>query len=85
MQLVKFHADFCQPCKILSKTLESVDLSGFEFVEIDIDENPEAASDAKVRGIPTMIVYADSGEELSRKVGALNAIQIQQWLNNVAA
>lgn len=85
MQLVKYSASWCQPCQSLKKSLESVDLSGFEFVEIDIDENPEAASEAKIRGIPTMIVYADSGEELSRKVGALNAIQIQQWLNDVVA
>ena len=80
MQLVKYGSTWCSPCQSLKKTLESVDLSSVEFYEIDIDENPEAASDAKVRGVPTMIIYNDSGEEVSRKVGTLNAIQIKQWL-----
>ena len=82
MQLVKYSAEWCIPCSQLSKILDSVNLNGFEFSEVDIDENPEAASEAKVRGIPTMILQDEDGNELSRKVGVLNAVQIQQWLDD---
>ena len=37
MKLLKFHATWCQPCKMLSKVMEGVDL-GVPVENIDIDE-----------------------------------------------
>lgn len=79
MQLIKLSAAWCSPCRSVSESLKSVDLSGIELIEFDIDETPEAASAYLVRGVPTLILMKD-GEELSRKVGALNSPQINHWL-----
>lgn len=82
MKLVKFGAIWCQPCQQVSKAITSVNFDGVGFVEISIDDNPEYASDMKVRAVPTLILVDSDGNELSRKVGALSAPQIQQWLDS---
>lgn len=83
MKLLKFSANWCQPCQQLEKNLEALTDISIERVSIDIDENPELAAQHKVRGIPTMIALDLQGNELGRKVGALSAIQIKHWLEGL--
>lgn len=82
MKLIKYFGTWCSPCFQLATNLKSVNLEGVEFVEIDIDEEPELTAQAKVRGVPTLQLLDNDGNELSRKVGALSAPQIQQWLDS---
>jgi len=83
MKLLKFSANWCQPCQQLEKNLEALTDISIERVSIDIDESPELAAQHKVRGLPTMIALDMQGEELGRKVGALSAIQIKHWLEGL--
>lgn len=83
MKLLKFSANWCQPCQQLEKNLEALTDISIERVSIDIDESPDLASQHKVRGIPTMIALDMQGNELGRKVGALSAIQIKHWLEGL--
>lgn len=66
---VKFYANWCGPCKmatsVLKKWMPGKDVN---LIDINIDENPEAAQEFMVRSIPTMIVFKD-GQLIDRITG----------------
>lgn len=82
MKVLKFEASWCQPCKMLSKTLEeSRDaLADIKIETIDIDQQPERTKQYQVRGVPTIVVLDDTGNELKRKSGALNKAALVEFL-----
>ena len=69
MKILKFQAEWCGPCKMLSKTLEGYD--EIEIQEIDIDTDQEVAIRYGIRGVPTLVLLDDSGSELRRKSGMM--------------
>jgi thioredoxin 1 len=79
MGVLKFSAGWCQPCKMLSKTLESIDYE--DISNIDIDERPDLAQKYKVRGVPTLIKVDKEGVEVSRVVGAQTQAKLEEWLS----
>ena len=79
MKILKFSASWCQPCKMLAKTIEGMEMP-YEITEIDIDEQPEQAGKYQVRGVPTMVLVDDKGAVVSRLVGVQSAYKIGEWL-----
>ena len=69
MKILKFQAEWCGPCKMLSKTLEGYD--EVEIQEIDIDADQEVAIRYGIRGVPTLVLLDDNGAELRRKSGMM--------------
>lgn len=69
MKILKFAAEWCGPCKMLSKTLE--DYTDVPIEEIDIDANQEVAIRYGIRGVPTCVLLDDDGTELRRKSGMM--------------
>ena len=67
---------------MLSNTLEDVDLSGYEFVEIDVDQQRDIAMKYNIRGVPVLVIEDDNGNELRRTVGNKNKAQLQEFLAN---
>lgn len=76
--LVKYSADWCNPCKVLTKTIEKMpDLCGFNVVEIDCEEDAfiDLCEESRIRNLPTLIFYKD-GKELGRNSGTMTAEQL---------
>jgi thioredoxin 1 len=78
MKVLRFTASWCQPCKMLAKTLEDVETQ-IPIEVIDIDENQELAMDYGIRGVPTLVML-DGDIEVKRVSGMLMKNQLTEWL-----
>ena len=71
--LVDFWASWCGPCKMMGPVVEQIaqDMGESARVcKINIDEQPELASQYNVMSIPTFILFKD-GKEVNRTIGAM--------------
>ena len=82
--LVDFYADWCGPCKMLEPVLETVaaDAPG-TVVKVDVDVHQDLAQEHGVRGVPTVVIYAN-GEPVEQLVGVRSADQYVQLLEQYA-
>ncbi|WP_257300020.1 thioredoxin [Haloarchaeobius sp. FL176] len=67
--LVDFYADWCGPCKMLEPVVAEIAAeTNATVAKVDIDELQALAQENGVRGVPTLLLYAD-GELVERMVG----------------
>ncbi|MBM7660615.1 thioredoxin 1 [Bacillus mesophilus] len=69
--LADFWAPWCGPCKMIAPVLEELDGEmgdKVKIVKLDIDENPETASQYGVMSIPTLLVIKN-GEVVDKVIG----------------
>jgi len=78
-KVIRFTASWCQPCKMLAKTLEDVQ-TNLPIEVIDIDKESDIAIEYGIRGVPTLVMVED-GNVLKRLVGMQNTKQLQEWFN----
>jgi thioredoxin len=83
ISLVKFSAEWCVPCKMAARTIESVhsDFPSVTFTEIDTDDSPDLAHNYKIKSVPTVIVFKDN-KEIERFVGSISADKLRKSLEN---
>ena len=78
IEVLKFSASWCTPCKLLSATLK--DAEGLK--EIDIDQNRELTAEYNVRSVPTLVFLQD-GKEVERTVGAMPLARYEEIINRL--
>jgi thioredoxin 1 len=66
IEVLKFSATWCRPCRVLAHNLEGVE----GIKNIDIDTNIELARSYNVRNVP-MLIFLKNGKEVHRQVGAI--------------
>lgn len=71
MKILKFTGQYCAPCKALTKTFDSLNLS-IEVKNIDIEEELDIVEEFKIKSVPTCILIDDNGKENKRWVGTFN-------------
>jgi thioredoxin 1 len=76
--LVVFKAAWCQPCKMLSKVLETTDL-GIKVTTVDIDAEPSITAEFAIRGVPTSLLIEDN-EVKKRKSGYMSAEELKEFV-----
>lgn len=76
-KLVVFKAHWCNPCKMLAKTLQDTDL-GIPVETVDIDADPIATTEYDIRGVPTVLLMSEN-QVMKRRSGYMNAEQLKEF------
>jgi thioredoxin 1 len=82
--LVDFYADWCQPCRLLSPTVEKIaaEFAGRALVvKLNTESSPQRTDDLNVSALPTLILF-DSGVEKWRKSGLTKEADLRTVLEN---
>jgi len=80
--IVDFWAPWCGPCKQLGPALEkavSEAKGAVRLVKVNIDENPEIASQLRIQSIPTVYAFKN-GQPVDGFMGAIPESQIKQFV-----
>jgi thioredoxin 1 len=64
--IVAFSTSWCNPCKMLAPTLETI--TEFPVYKVDADTEAELCLEYKIRTVPTIISFKE-GKEYKRTVG----------------
>lgn len=78
--LLELGARWCGPCKALVPALTRLadeHTGRLRVGMLDIEDSPEVARRFGVRGVPTLLLFAN-GRELKRQLGAVGADKLRQ-------
>ena len=75
--LIDFYADWCGPCRMVAPIIEEIANENSDMVvaKVNVDDQPELASEFGVFSIPTLVVLKD-GKVVSKSAGARPKAQI---------
>ncbi|MBE5932373.1 MAG: thioredoxin [Lachnospiraceae bacterium] len=75
--LIDFWASWCGPCQMLGPIVEAIaeENTDIKVCKVNIDENPDLASQFKIMSIPTLVVMKN-GEVYNKSVGVISKSEI---------
>ena len=82
--LVDFYADWCGPCKMMSRILQEVKLNlkdAVKIIKVNVDQHQDLANHFMVRGVPTLMLFK-TGKMLWRQSGVLSARDLTTIIRN---
>ena len=80
MKFLKFYADWCGPCRVLTNTLDKAQI---EYEPINVDNNEELVKNYNIKTIPVFMAVKDDGTEIDRFIGVKSADAIKQWIDSL--
>ncbi|RJP47231.1 MAG: thioredoxin [Armatimonadetes bacterium] len=83
IKLLDFWAPWCGPCQMMKPVVEELEkeLEGkVEFIQVNVDEDPQEAAKYGVMGIPTFVILKDD-QEVGRKVGFTSKEELLKLIN----
>lgn len=81
---VDFFAQWCGPCKITGPIIDQLakEIKSIKFVKIDVDKNPDMATQYSIFSIPTFLILKE-GKIVSQLVGAHSKEGFEQELKKI--
>ena len=82
--VVDFWAEWCGPGKQIGPALEELsnEMDGkVKIAKVDVDSNPNTATQLGIRGIPALFIFKD-GEIISNRAGAAPKATLQSWIED---
>ena len=81
MKVSVYSASWCASCGTLKQALNSIPTEDLEIEILDVDTlGLQALSKVGIKGIPSLILYNNQGNEIKRKSGALTKKQLEVFL-----
>ena len=81
--ILDFWAEWCQPCKMISSTVEEIAGEYEEKIKVgklNVDDNPNTATKYGIRGIPTLLFFK-GGEVVQQMVGVKSKTEIKKVID----
>lgn len=81
--LLKFGATWCGPCVSTDAELKKIEPTlgdDVEVLKVDVDANPDLASQFDVSSIPRLMLFR-GGEVVDDRVGGMSADQLTSWID----
>lgn len=79
--LLEFSAEWCGPCRAVAPTVDRLAREGYPVRRIDIDQQPQLASQYGITGVPCFVMLA-GGREIGRVTGAASYDRLVQLINS---
>ena len=80
-KVIRFTASWCEPCKMLAKTLEDVQ-TNLPIEVVDIDKDSNTAIEFGIRGVPTLVKVDENGNVTGRMVGVKAKNLVEEFIND---
>lgn len=66
MTLLKFYRNNCSPCSMVDNYLKE---KGVSYKSVNVEEDPELATQYGLTSVPVTILLDDKGNEVKRSIG----------------
>ena len=82
--VIDFHAEWCNPCKIISPIVHKVaeKMKDVKFGKVDVDKEGELAQRFQVMSVPTLLFFSD-GRQVDRIVGILSEEELIKRIKKI--
>lgn len=83
--VLKCGTEWCQPCKVMNKTLDRLkpEYKDVLFVHVDVGEEQELAQELGVTSVPVTFFISAGGKIVSRKTGLMPEKAIVAEIENL--
>lgn len=78
MEILKFYADWCGPCKTLAKIIESNNIK-VTNINVDSDGSEDLIEKYNIKNLPTLVKIDTNGNEVDRLFGIPGSEKLKEF------
>jgi thioredoxin 1 len=79
-KVIRFTAAWCGPCKALKTVLDQIE-TNIPIEVVDIDEQPDLATEFGIRGVPTLVMMEDN-VATKRLIGLKTIQEVEAFIHD---